>query len=85
MRACCRCAKGPAAPSHGAGPARVRASASPARPRAAVPERRFLARRCGRRRCAADLDAQTTVPEVAWRAALREGKAPGGDPGGQKK
>ncbi len=34
-------------------------------------------------RCAADLDAQTRAPEVAWRQALREGKAPGGDPGAE--
>lgn len=31
-------------------------------------------------RCAADLGAQVQAPEVAWRAELREGKSPGGDP-----
>jgi formylglycine-generating enzyme required for sulfatase activity len=35
-------------------------------------------------RCAADLEAGVKAPDVKWRQDLREGKAPGGDPGGQK-
>ena len=37
-------------------------------------------------RCAVDLNGveQATAPDVGWRRDLREGKAPGGDPGGQK-